>query len=109
MTWSQQHLILSVKKYASTGTFDNFSLDTALTMPSTPRQGEVEDKLRDLREEMQVQLERQKEEYQDQLKTAEAANVEVEEIKQEKARMEENLRKVKEDMMKPTRSSTERL
>jgi kinesin family protein 1 len=88
------------EKYMSNGTLDNFSLDTALTMPSTPKQGEVEDKLREVREEMQIQLDKQKEEYQEQLKSAEAANVEVEEIKQEKARMEENLREVKEDMLR---------
>jgi kinesin family protein 1 len=88
------------EKYMSNGTLDNFSLDTALTMPSTPKQGEVEDKMREVREEMQVQLDKQKEEYQEQLKSAEAANVEVEEIRKEKARMEENLREVKEEMMK---------
>jgi kinesin family protein 1 len=88
------------EKYMSNGTLDNFSLDTALTMPSTPKQGEVEDKMREAREEMQLQLEKQKEEYQDQLKSAEAANVEVEEIKKEKARMEESLREVKAEMLK---------
>jgi len=88
------------EKYMSNGTLDNFSLDTALTMPSTPKQGEVEDKMREVREEMQVQLDKQKEEYQDQLKTAEASNVEVEEIRKEKERMEENLREVKEEMLK---------
>jgi kinesin family protein 1 len=87
-------------KYLSNGTLDNFSLDTALTMPSTPKQGEVEDKMREVREEMQVQLDKQKEEYQDQLKSAEAANVEVEEIKKEKARMEESLREVKAEMLR---------
>ncbi len=88
------------EKYLSTGTIDNFSLDTALTMPSTPKQGEVEDKLREAREEMQLQLDRQKEEYQDQLKSAEAANVEVEEIKKEKERMEEALQTLKAEMQK---------
>lgn len=88
------------EKYLSNGTLDNFSLDTALTMPSTPKQGEVEDKMREVREEMQGQLDKQKEEYQDQLKSAEAANVEVEEIRKEKARMEESLREVKEEMLK---------
>jgi kinesin family protein 1 len=88
------------EKYMSTGTIDNFSLDTALTMPSTPKQGEVEDKLREVREEMQTQLDKQKEEYQDQLKSAEAANVEVEEIKKERVRMEETLKQIKEDMQK---------
>ncbi|KAK3995047.1 putative kinesin-like protein unc-104 [Cladorrhinum sp. PSN332] len=88
------------EKYLSTGTIDNFSLDTALTMPSTPKQGEAEDKLREIREEMQIQLEKQKEEYRDQLKSSEAANVEVEEIKQEKAKMEETLIQLKADMQK---------
>ncbi|KAF9881997.1 kinesin family protein [Colletotrichum karsti] len=88
------------EKYMSTGTIDNFSLDTALTMPSTPKPGEVDDKMREVREEMQSQLDRQKEEYQEQLKTAEAANVEVEEIKKEKVRMEETLKTIKEDMQK---------
>jgi kinesin family protein 1 len=88
------------EKYLSNGTLDNFSLDTALTIPSTPKQGEVEDRMKEVREEMQVQLDKQKGEYQDQLKSAEAANVEVEEIKKEKARMEESLREVKEEMLK---------
>ncbi|KUI58477.1 hypothetical protein VP1G_05783 [Cytospora mali] len=88
------------EKYMSTGTIDNFSLDTALTMPSTPKQGDSDDKIRDARDEMQAQLEKQKEEFQDQLKSAEAANVEVEEIKKEKAQMEETLKKMKEDMQK---------
>jgi kinesin family member 1 len=88
------------EKYMSTGTLDNFSLDTALTIPSTPKQGEVEDKLREVREEMQTQLDKQKEEYQDQLKTAEAANVEVEEIRKEKIRMEVALKTLKEEMQK---------
>ncbi|PKS07716.1 hypothetical protein jhhlp_006324 [Lomentospora prolificans] len=88
------------EKYLSTGTIDNFSLDTALTMPSTPKQGEVEDKLKEVREEMQAQLDKQREEFQEQLKSAEAANVEVEEIKKEKVRMEEALQSIKEDMQR---------
>ncbi|KAI1850613.1 hypothetical protein JX266_003895 [Neoarthrinium moseri] len=88
------------EKYMSTGTIDNFSLDTALTMPSTPKAGEVDDRLREIRETMQTQLEKQKEEYQDQLKSAEAANVEVEEIKKEKIKMEETLVQLKAEMQK---------
>ncbi|KAI0864365.1 kinesin heavy chain [Xylaria cubensis] len=88
------------EKYMSTGTIDNFSLDTALTMPSTPRAGEPDERLKEIRETMQSQLEKQKEEYQDQLKSAEAANVEVEEIKKEKERMEETLIQIKTDMEK---------
>jgi kinesin family protein 1 len=81
------------EKYMSTGTLDNFSLDTALTMPSTPKQGETEDRLREMREEMQTQLEKQKDELHEQLKNAE-------EIKKEKARMEETLAQLKADMQK---------
>ena len=88
------------EKYLSTGTIDNFSLDTALTMPSTPKQGDAEDKLREAKEEMQSLLERQKEDFQEQLRNAEAANVEIEEIKAEKAKMEETLRQLKEDMQR---------
>ncbi|KLO95557.1 putative kinesin [Fusarium fujikuroi] len=87
-------------KYLSNGTMDNFSLDTALTMPSTPKQGEPDDRLKEVREELQNKLEKQKEEYQDQLKSAEAANVEIEEIKQEKVKMEAALKELKEDMQK---------
>ncbi|KAH8841985.1 hypothetical protein MCOR27_004830 [Pyricularia oryzae] len=88
------------EKYLSTGTIDNFSLDTALTIPSTPRQGEGDEKLREAQEEMQSQLEKRKEEFQGQLKTAEAANVEVEEIRKEKARMEDELVTLKAEMQK---------
>lgn len=88
------------EKYLSNGTMDNLSLDTALTMPSTPKQSETDDRLREVREELENQLEKQKEEYQDQLKSAEAANVEVEEIKKEKVRMEAALQELKDDMQK---------
>lgn len=90
------------EKYASNGTIDNFSLDTALTMPNTPREGEreVEDKLREVRGEMQVRLDKQKEEYQVRLQTAEAANVEVEEIRMEKERMEQVLQETRAEMVR---------
>ncbi|KAI2778378.1 kinesin heavy chain [Daldinia loculata] len=88
------------EKYMSTGTIDNLSLDTALTMPSTPKAGEGDDRLKEMRDSMQDQLEKQKEEYQGQLKSAGVANVEVEEIKKEKARMEETLVQLKADMQK---------
>ncbi|KAI5462454.1 hypothetical protein BGZ63DRAFT_354915 [Mariannaea sp. PMI_226] len=87
-------------KYLSNGTMDNLSLDTALTMPSTPKQGESDERLKDVREELQNMLEKQKEEYQDQLKNAEAANVAMEEIKKEKVKMESALQELKEDMQK---------
>lgn len=88
------------EKYASTGTIDNFSLDTALTIPSTPQLGEEDDRLRTSRDDMQEKLEKQKEEFQAKLKADEEANVEIEEIKAEKAKMEETLKVVKEEMQK---------
>jgi kinesin family protein 1 len=95
------------EKYASTGTLDNFSLDTVLTMPSTPQPGEDDDRLRLVREDMQEKLDKQKEEYQAKLKSAEEANVEIEEIKAEKAKMEENLRTIKEEMQKQLQDQKE--
>jgi kinesin family protein 1 len=56
------------EKYLSNGTIDNFSVDTALTIPSTPQiDGEDghqsgDEKLRLVRDEMQAQLDKQKEE-----------------------------------------------
>ncbi|KAG6087172.1 hypothetical protein E4U30_000389 [Claviceps sp. LM220 group G6] len=97
------------EKYLSTGTIDNFSLDTALTMPSTPKQVEPhqqpqqqqqQQQLKEAQEEMQQQLEKQKEEFQEQLKRAEAANVQVEEISKEKAKMESALLEIKQDMQR---------
>ncbi|RDA86277.1 hypothetical protein CP532_5676 [Ophiocordyceps camponoti-leonardi (nom. inval.)] len=61
-------------KYMSTGTIDNFSLDTALTMPSTPKQAEPE--------------------------TRDEVADEVEEMRREKARMEAALQELKADMRK---------
>ena len=74
------------EKYLSTGTFDNFSLDTALTMPSTPKQGaEPDDRLR---EEDELHI------------SAEASVAGVDEIKKEKERMEEELETLKTQMKK---------
>ncbi|KAI2640313.1 kinesin heavy chain [Xylaria nigripes] len=86
------------EKYMSTGTIDNLSLDTALTMPSTPshKAGETDERLREIRETMQHQLEKQKGEF----KSAESSNVEVAEIKKEKEKMEETLIQIKADMEK---------
>ncbi|KAF2088214.1 kinesin-domain-containing protein [Saccharata proteae CBS 121410] len=86
------------EKYASSSTMDNFSLDTALTIPSTPQQGDDDDRLRTTREDLQAQLEKQKGDYQTKLKDAEDSNVEIEDIRAEKVKMEETLRAVKEEM-----------
>lgn len=88
------------EKYLSNGTLENFSLDTALTLPSTPQNDEEDEKFRVTKEELQMELERQKEEYQTQIQSAQEMNVEVETIRAEKVKMEENLKSVKEDMEK---------
>ncbi|KAF8455639.1 hypothetical protein BGX38DRAFT_1249062 [Terfezia claveryi] len=62
------------EKYTSTATLDDMSLDTILTMPGTPQQGGVEERMRLIKEEMQSQLEQQKVEYQEKLKAAAEAH-----------------------------------
>ncbi|PSN63111.1 kinesin family protein-like protein [Corynespora cassiicola Philippines] len=94
------------EKYASTGTIDNFSLDTALTMPSTPQGSDEDENVKMMRQTMQYQLERQKEEYQAKLKSSEG-NVEVEEIKAQKEKMEESLKAMKEEMQKQLQEQKE--
>ncbi|SZF04470.1 unnamed protein product [Blumeria hordei] len=88
------------EKYMSNGTLDNFSFDTSLTTPSTPKQEEIEDRIREVREEMQAQLDKHKVEYEEQLKHAEFANVEVEAVRKEKALVEDDLREVKAEMLR---------
>lgn len=88
------------EKYLSNGTLDNFSLDTALTIPSTPQNNEDEEGIKQAREDLQGQLEKQKDEYQQKLQTAEEGNMEIDEIRAEKAKMEEDLRVAKEQMQK---------
>ncbi|MCJ1414815.1 kinesin-like protein Klp8 [Xylographa parallela] len=92
------------EKYLSTGTIDNFSLDTALTLPSTPLGDSIEDKdnederLRLVRDDMQAQLDKQKEEYQEQLRQSEATTRDVKVLQAEKERMAEALKVAKEDL-----------
>ncbi|MCJ1288487.1 Kinesin-like protein kif1b [Xylographa carneopallida] len=92
------------EKYMSTGTIDNFSLDTALTVPSTPLGDSIEDKdsederLRLLRDDMQAQLDKQKEDYQEQLRKSETTSEDVKELRAEKERMAGALKVAKEDL-----------
>jgi len=86
------------EKYASVTTLDELSLDTVITMPGTPQQGEGEERLRLIKDEMQAQLEKQKEEYQQKLKATEEAHVEIEEIKAERVKMQERLELAKKEM-----------
>ncbi|KAK6336338.1 kinesin-like protein Klp8 [Orbilia brochopaga] len=84
------------ERYTSNGTIDNFSLDTSLTVPSTPQRGEEEeDRYQQLKEELQTQLRAQKEQYQERLKVAEESNAEVEEVRAQKVQMEEEFKAAK--------------
>ncbi|KAJ4352853.1 hypothetical protein N0V95_003900 [Ascochyta clinopodiicola] len=83
------------EKYASTGTIDNFSVDTMLTSPSTP-QYEDSEKMREMKSDMQERLEKQKEDYQAKLKADEEAKVELEELRAAKDEMETKLKEQKE-------------
>ncbi|KAL3474835.1 hypothetical protein BJX99DRAFT_260092 [Aspergillus californicus] len=88
-------------KYMSNGTIDNFSLDTAITMPGTPRQGEEDggySTLQSVRRDMQRQLDRQKEQYQDKLRDAEASPSQgIDDVRSEKVRMEEALQAARDE------------
>ncbi|KAK2804034.1 kinesin-like protein Klp8 [Onygenales sp. PD_10] len=101
-------------KYMSNGTIDNFSLDTALTMPGTPRQAEEEDgevdnsALQMVRDDMQRQLDKQKEEYRGKLRAAESVpSADVEELRVEKDRMEEALKSAKEEFQQQLKEQKE--
>lgn len=87
-------------KYLSNGTLDNISLDTALTIPSTPRQSGDEEQLKHSRDEMQDQLDQRKDEYKQKLQNAEEGSVEIEELRTEKAKMEASLQELKDTMQK---------
>jgi kinesin family member 1 len=89
-------------KYMSNGTFDNFSLDTAITMPGTPQlQGspgnEDATALKIVRDDMQRQLDQQKHDYQETLRATEASEHTHRELQEEKGKMEEALRVAKEE------------
>ena len=92
------------EKYMSNGTLDNFSLDTALTLPSTPQQSGVEaaesddGRLELIRGDMRSQLEKQKEDFEEKLRVAETSSTQnVEELRAEKERMEHALEAAKEE------------
>ncbi len=91
------------EKYMSNGTLDNFSLDTALTLPSTPQQNGIEQTESDdgrlglIRDDLRSQLEKQKENFEEKMRVAEASSTQnVEELRAEKERMEQALEAAKE-------------
>lgn len=96
------------EKYMSNGTIENFSSDTAITIPSTPSQASQEGeqdalveeaKLRALQVDMQYQLETQKEDFEQQLLAVESSSShDVMELKAEKDRMEMALLAAKQEL-----------
>ncbi|KAI7515985.1 hypothetical protein KC331_g22241, partial [Hortaea werneckii] len=110
------------EKYLSNGSnsLDNFSLDTALTIPpSTPQAegsaGEAaadgsgamvertssqqnQEQLKQAKDEMQEQLDRQKDEYAERLKNDEEGSMEIAAMREEKLKMEANLAEMKAEM-----------
>lgn len=91
-------------KYMSNGTIDNYSMDTAITIPGTPSQDGVDEsvsedeRVRSMRDDMQIQLDKQSEDFQERLKAAESSSTHtVEDLKAEKERMEAALRAAKEN------------
>ena len=88
-------------KYMSNGTLDNFSLDTALTIPGTPTLGETgatddDATLKPAQLDMQAQLDEQKQQYKEELRVAEASALELE-SKHQKEAMTEALETAKKD------------
>ncbi|KAF5849929.1 hypothetical protein GGP41_005384 [Bipolaris sorokiniana] len=83
------------EKYASGGTLDNFSLDTALTMPSTPHQ-EGSEKMQEIREDMQNKIDQSRDDFQARLKADEDAKVELQELRAAKEAMQRQMKAQKE-------------
>ncbi|CAN9342196.1 unnamed protein product [Alternaria alternata] len=83
------------EKYASGGTLDNFSLDTMLTMPSTPRQDGSE-KMEEIREDMEDQIDEKKGEYSAKMKADAEAKVELEQLRAAKEEMQKQLQQQQE-------------
>lgn len=92
------------EKYMSNGTSDFFSVDTALTVPSTPPTNgldpaDSEDGLLEvMKDDMRAQLEKQKVEFEEKIRIAEdSSHHNAEELKAEKERMEHALEAAKQE------------
>ena len=98
-------------KYMSNGTMDNFSLDTALTLPGTPQadvpESEEESALKAVRDDMQRQLDHQREEYLEKLRAAESSASDSEVLKKEKEKMEQALQAAKDDFQEQLKKQKE--
>lgn len=83
---------------AGTSTVDGFSLDTALTVPSTPPTGEDGERVKMARGDLQSQLDKQRDEYKNTLKSIEESTAQVEEMRLDKLAMEENMQTMRAEM-----------
>ncbi len=86
------------EKYASGGTFDNVSLDTMLTIPSTP-QHDGSDRIPETREDAQEDPDKEREKS----KTSEETKVELEELRAAKEEMQKQLQEQKESFERQLR------
>ena len=99
-------------KYMSNGTLDNFSLDTALTMPGTPSNGEEPDNdgdvtLKASQLDMQNQLDEQKAEYEAHLQSEQDAGVRQAKQQEQAEKMREELDKAKQSFEEELRKQKE--
>ncbi|KAI9720766.1 MAG: kinesin-like protein Klp8 [Chrysothrix sp. TS-e1954] len=85
-------------KYLSSTTIDNFSLDTALTVPSTPPHGEDAERSNLVKEDLQEQLEKHKHDFQGDIKSTDDEASQASEVQAEKVTMQQSMQKMKEDM-----------
>ena len=88
-------------KYMSNGTLDNFSLDTALTIPGTPSLGDAptandDSTLKPTQLDMQAQIDDQKQQHKEELRAAEASASELE-LKEQKEAITEALAAAKRE------------
>lgn len=90
---------LQREKYLSNGTLDNFSLDTALTTPPRQQEGseQAEEEIRQVKEVLQGELDKSKEEYEQRLRADEEGAMDIEELRREKVKMEADLLEMKEN------------
>jgi len=102
------------EKYTSNGTLDNFSLDTALTIPGTPQQNGVDGadsedgRLELIRDDMRTEFDKQKEDFKEKIRVAEISSTQdVEELKAEKERMKNALEAAKEDYQRQLQQQKE--
>ena len=82
---------------ANTSTADAFSLDTTLTAPSTPNQGDDSDRPK-VRDDLQRQYEKQTDEYQNALRSIGESHAEVEEARAGRASVEQSMQELRLEM-----------